>query len=571
VLGWEVVVRVASPEVAEAKAPAAANVTGKSLTAKGAVQHGRVDTQRAAPLASNAAPSSTAEKQILDARSPQTGTSGQSAAVVPALLVAEAGQPLALAATGLSDVTQAPVAPVKQALSENPVPLTGPMAGSALEKDASIKTGQKNEAHEAPPAKGETKAKGVGHTGVVASPSSAVHLGAVPTATGAGPTGAVALAPPVQVLPAHTNATHVPMSAPVRRTGPDVGVGAHTVPLAGSHTLVAAEARNGALPPAVGSTVERAAATPAGTQAIEQARVGEPKQPVQNVVAGQTTSQQSADPTTGSGAGPAQSAAGGPGSSAPTAETAGSAHVQSATGSESNTSGGTTAAHPGIPSAAGQGGAAVPATAVAAGSVAGGTVAGGVGAPGVRGATPGQSGQVAGMVGSAARSDVAAINEPHRTLVATPTTLEVGVPNGTEGWLRVRAQVGEQGQVNASVAAGSSAGQEMLHRELPALNAYLHSEQMTVTTTVAERSFAASGGGSMGTADDAGRAMSANAGSTNGGGTGGQQSDPAQRGPSGSFDVGDALRGHNGAGLGESGHAHPSLDGQSGRWLNVQA
>ena len=69
---------------------------------------------------------------------------------------------------------------------------------------------------------------------------------------------------------------------------------------------------------------------------------------------------------------------------------------------------------------------------------------------------------------------------PHRTLVATPTTLEVGVPDGTQGWLRIRAQVSDQGQVSASLAGGSSASQEMLHRELPALNAFLHNEQMPV-------------------------------------------------------------------------------------------
>ena len=78
-----------------------------------------------------------------------------------------------------------------------------------------------------------------------------------------------------------------------------------------------------------------------------------------------------------------------------------------------------------------------------------------------------------------------------RTISATPTSLEVGVRNGSEGWLRIRAEVGGEGEVKASLTAASEGGQVMLARQLPALNAYLHSEQMAVTTTVADRSFAA--------------------------------------------------------------------------------
>lgn len=71
----------------------------------------------------------------------------------------------------------------------------------------------------------------------------------------------------------------------------------------------------------------------------------------------------------------------------------------------------------------------------------------------------------------------------HRTLVVTPTVLEVGIPNGTQGWLKVRAELAGSG-VNASVSAASSAGQEMLHRELPALSAYLQQEKVAVNSVV---------------------------------------------------------------------------------------
>jgi hypothetical protein len=71
-----------------------------------------------------------------------------------------------------------------------------------------------------------------------------------------------------------------------------------------------------------------------------------------------------------------------------------------------------------------------------------------------------------------------------RMLSATPTALEVGVQSGTHGWLKVRAELTDGGVVNASVSATSSAGQEMLHRELPALTAYLQEEKVGVNAVV---------------------------------------------------------------------------------------
>jgi hypothetical protein len=71
-----------------------------------------------------------------------------------------------------------------------------------------------------------------------------------------------------------------------------------------------------------------------------------------------------------------------------------------------------------------------------------------------------------------------------RTLSATPTALEVGIPDGTHGWLKVRAEITDGGVVNASVSASSAASQEMLHRELPSLTAYLQSEKVAVNSVV---------------------------------------------------------------------------------------
>jgi hypothetical protein len=75
-------------------------------------------------------------------------------------------------------------------------------------------------------------------------------------------------------------------------------------------------------------------------------------------------------------------------------------------------------------------------------------------------------------------------DELPRMLTASPTSLEVGIQNGTHGWLKVRADMADGGAVNASVSAASPAGQEMLHRELPTLTAYLQSEKVAVNTVV---------------------------------------------------------------------------------------
>lgn len=74
--------------------------------------------------------------------------------------------------------------------------------------------------------------------------------------------------------------------------------------------------------------------------------------------------------------------------------------------------------------------------------------------------------------------------DEHKTLSASSTTLEVGLPSGTHGWLKVRAELGDDGGVHASVTSNSSEGTEMLRRELPSLTNYLHQEQVPVSSVV---------------------------------------------------------------------------------------
>lgn len=72
----------------------------------------------------------------------------------------------------------------------------------------------------------------------------------------------------------------------------------------------------------------------------------------------------------------------------------------------------------------------------------------------------------------------------HRTLSATPSMLEVGVANGSNGWLKIRAELTEPGAVKAALSSSSASGQEMLHRELPALSGFLDQQRVPVSSLV---------------------------------------------------------------------------------------
>ena len=67
---------------------------------------------------------------------------------------------------------------------------------------------------------------------------------------------------------------------------------------------------------------------------------------------------------------------------------------------------------------------------------------------------------------------------------ASSGVLEVGVANSTHGWLRVRAEVDEGGAVVAQVLATNAVAAEGLHKELPALSAFLAHEQVGVSSLV---------------------------------------------------------------------------------------
>jgi hypothetical protein len=90
-------------------------------------------------------------------------------------------------------------------------------------------------------------------------------------------------------------------------------------------------------------------------------------------------------------------------------------------------------------------------------------------------------------------SDAGEVNAPSsggspatdlKTLVATPNVLEVGIASGSHGWLRVRAEFGDGGGVAASVVTASASAAEGLHKDLPAISAYLAGERVGVSSLV---------------------------------------------------------------------------------------
>ena len=69
-----------------------------------------------------------------------------------------------------------------------------------------------------------------------------------------------------------------------------------------------------------------------------------------------------------------------------------------------------------------------------------------------------------------------------RTLTVTPTSIEVGIPGGSHGWLKLRAEMSTDGSIQASMSPSSLSHADELRRELPSLTMYLHQEQIPVSS-----------------------------------------------------------------------------------------
>lgn len=106
-------------------------------------------------------------------------------------------------------------------------------------------------------------------------------------------------------------------------------------------------------------------------------------------------------------------------------------------------------------------------------------VSGGVGHAGVQGS------KAEMRLAPAASSREVAAGSP-QVMAASPTRLELGVFDGTHGWLRIRAELSAGGGVNASLMASATA-HDSLRGTLPAMANYLQMEAISVDKIVVNR------------------------------------------------------------------------------------
>ena len=205
-------------------------------------------------------------------------------------------------------------------------------------------------------------------------------------------------------------------------------------------------------------------------------------------------------------------------------------------------------------------------SAAVAGVAIGGTVHGAHGAV----AATTSAAKTAEVTASAKVADTSTAGTDLKTLVATPNVLEVGIASGTHGWLRVRAELGQMGEVTASVAAASAGAAEGLHKELPAISAYLAGERVGVSSLVVNAMEKGAG------AQDA--AMNNGAGAQTGTNTG-TNSGTSQRGQGSTAGKAQAVSGAEGVSdegtafdFGLSGVNLPAavFANGSGSWLSVR-
>jgi len=112
--------------------------------------------------------------------------------------------------------------------------------------------------------------------------------------------------------------------------------------------------------------------------------------------------------------------------------------------------------------------------------------------------------------------------QSHQVLASGPAQLDVGVFDGTHGWLRVRAELGADGAVSASLTASASA-HESLRAVLPEMANYLESEAVNVSRIAIHR------------AAEAAPTMAPNAGEGHGTGDAQPQRQDGQQSPKDAF------------------------------------
>jgi hypothetical protein len=87
---------------------------------------------------------------------------------------------------------------------------------------------------------------------------------------------------------------------------------------------------------------------------------------------------------------------------------------------------------------------------------------------------------------AAAGSADGVVSTGHQVLASTPTHLDVGVFDGTHGWLQIRAELNPSGGVNASLTT-STAAHDAVRAAVPEMTNYLHGEDLNVSRIAVHR------------------------------------------------------------------------------------
>jgi hypothetical protein len=90
------------------------------------------------------------------------------------------------------------------------------------------------------------------------------------------------------------------------------------------------------------------------------------------------------------------------------------------------------------------------------------------------------------LLSAAGNSADGVADSGHRVLSSSPTKLEVGVFDGTHGWLQIRAELGTSGTVNASLTT-SSVAHDAVKAAVPEMSSYLQSEAVNVSNIAVHR------------------------------------------------------------------------------------
>ena len=153
----------------------------------------------------------------------------------------------------------------------------------------------------------------------------------------------------------------------------------------------------------------------------------------------------------------------------------------------------------------------------------------------------------------------------HTYDASTPNQLEVGLHGGAFGWLKVRAEMGQDGEVNAYLRGSSVNSTELLQAQAPGIAAYLGAQEVAVRSVqveVASTAYSASGAG---VASD---------GSSGGAGPQQEQRGGKDSGYNGALEVDPANDEWMGGGVLPpqmyAGQSNGTLTGTGG-WVNIQA